>query len=243
MAYIKNDDTVNHTWVGQLITPGSYYQIQPHEKDQWANDSQLLTDIGAGDAVVAEDSSGNKDFTDVAEGINFLKGIIVEVKRDLGWHYSLESLAKAGGSVEMSVDGSTTNVIFKWDVPTGEVWEILSIQLFLLDPGTMAHNVFGGMATSITNGLSVIIKKNGTDFKIKDIKDNVDVYMSFPTEQHVGNSASGFLDNDDYFSGCLRFYEPIQLIGDDGDLVKVVVKDNLTAIERLRATAFVRKKI
>jgi len=243
MAYIKNDTGGTKTWVGQQILAGAYYQIQTSEHNQWENDSTLLIAIGNGDAVVAEDSSGNKDFSDIADGINFLKGITVEIKRNLGWEYALESLKESGGSQEMDVDGSTASVPFEWEVPSGEVWELLSISFFVLDPGTMSHNVFGALGSALTNGITVAVKKDGNTMKIKDIKDNVDLYMSFPAEQQVGNSASGFLDDDDYFSGCLRFPDPVELVGDDGDLVRVSVKDDLQNIKRLRTTILVRKKI
>ena len=45
--WIKNDDVSDHTWVGQLISAGTYYQVQATEEIQWANNSQLLTDIGS----------------------------------------------------------------------------------------------------------------------------------------------------------------------------------------------------
>lgn len=73
--YIKNADTVNHTWSGQLVTPGQYYLLQSLEEATWANNSQLLSDIGSGKAIVARDNSGNTDISDINEAINYLKGI------------------------------------------------------------------------------------------------------------------------------------------------------------------------
>lgn len=43
--HIKNNDTVNHVWVGQLVTPGAYYQIQDFERLTWANNSPFVKDI------------------------------------------------------------------------------------------------------------------------------------------------------------------------------------------------------
>jgi len=73
MKYIKNNTLSNKTWVGAVISAGSYYGIEIGEEIDWANDSELLSDIGSGDALVAEDSSGTTDITDVNSAINFLK--------------------------------------------------------------------------------------------------------------------------------------------------------------------------
>lgn len=100
--WIKNADTVDNTWVGQLIEDGTYYQIQDVELTSWMNNSTLITDIGSGKAVVAKDDSGNEDITDVSDGINYLKGINGPVDSDnaplsrkkvapTGWSYQMRS--------------------------------------------------------------------------------------------------------------------------------------------------------
>lgn len=77
MKRIKNNDTVEHTWVGQTIEPGEYFTIESSQETSWANDSTLLTAIATSLAVV---NNGTKDLTDVNEAINFLKGALpVEV--------------------------------------------------------------------------------------------------------------------------------------------------------------------
>lgn len=73
IKYIKNADSVDHIWLGQLIHPNEYYQILPEEEIEWANDSKLLTDIANGIAIVAKASDGSADITDVNEAINYLK--------------------------------------------------------------------------------------------------------------------------------------------------------------------------
>ncbi len=116
--WIKNTSGSNSTYVGQLITDNSYYQIQDHELISWQNDSTLLTDIGSGDATVAKDDSGTQDITDVADGINYLKDINDAVDADgvplsrtkitrTGWHFQ-------GQSVEITT--STLNGFYNKDV-------------------------------------------------------------------------------------------------------------------------------
>jgi hypothetical protein len=74
--WIKNNSGGDKTWVGQLITNGSYYEIQDIEENAWRSNSQLLTDIGNSIAIVAKDNSGSNDITDVNLAINYLKGIL-----------------------------------------------------------------------------------------------------------------------------------------------------------------------
>lgn len=72
--YIKNADTIAHVWSGQQIQPGEYYLLEGFEKPRWQNNSQLLSDIGSGIAIVARNSSGSEDITDVSSAIDFLRG-------------------------------------------------------------------------------------------------------------------------------------------------------------------------
>jgi len=76
IKYIKNIDTITHTYSGQQILAGAYYEIQSVDEVNLANDSSLLSDIGAAKAIMAKDDSGTTDITDINESINFLKNNI-----------------------------------------------------------------------------------------------------------------------------------------------------------------------
>jgi len=73
MAYLKNADTISRTWLGQKISASAYYHIQEIERIIWSHNPELLTSISAGDAVVAQDDSGNTDFSDTTEAVKFLQ--------------------------------------------------------------------------------------------------------------------------------------------------------------------------
>jgi len=74
--WIKNTDSEEHTYSGQTILSSEYYMIeQDVELDKWQNNSQLLSDIGSGIAVVARSNSGTDDITDINLAINYLKGL------------------------------------------------------------------------------------------------------------------------------------------------------------------------
>lgn len=71
--YIKNADTVNHTYSGQVITPSQYYLVQKKELFYWRENSTLLVDIANGIAVVARANDGTEDIIDINDGVNYLK--------------------------------------------------------------------------------------------------------------------------------------------------------------------------
>lgn len=71
--WVKNLDTITRFWVGQGVSPGAYYEIQPFEQERWANDSALLKDLGNNIGRMARDNSGTNDIVDLNEQINFLK--------------------------------------------------------------------------------------------------------------------------------------------------------------------------
>jgi len=71
--WIKNTDTIDHTWSGKLLTPSEYYEIQSFESVAWAENDQLITDISNGLAIVAKDDSGTKDITKISEALKHLR--------------------------------------------------------------------------------------------------------------------------------------------------------------------------
>jgi hypothetical protein len=153
--------------------------------------------------------------------------------------YILADLENAG-SKDMAVDGSISNVTFSYSVPASEDQYLYAIDLFLLDDGIMSHNKFGSIA-ELTTGISIKVKTNFEDTVIRDMKNNVDILMSFTENKIVGNSTASFLNEDDYFLGTLRFPIPIRLNGDTSDKVKIIIKDDLTGLDVFRAQARLKK--
>lgn len=71
--FIKNADSIDHTWSGQSVVAGSYYEIQPAELVNWQTNSQLLTDIGNAIAIVSSAGDSSGDIANVSAAIDFLK--------------------------------------------------------------------------------------------------------------------------------------------------------------------------
>jgi len=160
------------------------------------------------------------------------------------WEYKIEKL-KDGSEENMNKDGSGSNLTYKFEIPAGEEWIFHRASVFLLDSGAMTHNVFGALGSSLNDGCRFVIKRNGDDFRIKNIQDNVDLMMAFSNNVVVGSTTTGFLNDDDYFKGDIEFPTgyPVRLIGDNGDLVKMSIRDNLTGLAAFRCQIWLRRHI
>lgn len=82
-----------------MIVVGEYYQLQSHEEKQsnWIFNSELLTDIGNGKAVVAKDNSGTEDISDISDAIKYLQDNLNEYDED-GRRIQRVAAAKKGWS-------------------------------------------------------------------------------------------------------------------------------------------------
>lgn len=74
--YIKNNSNADITVEGQIITPSSYYMIQPTEQLRYGSSSQLLGYITDTTCIIAKSDTGSDDITDVNTAIDFLKGAL-----------------------------------------------------------------------------------------------------------------------------------------------------------------------
>ena len=71
--WVFNDSGTSLTRQGQEITDQSYYQISATERLSWANDSDVLSDIGSAALIMATSNNSGDHITDVADAINYLK--------------------------------------------------------------------------------------------------------------------------------------------------------------------------
>jgi hypothetical protein len=72
---IYNNTGSDKTYVGQTISPSSYYEIQAQEWFQWSVEELLLTDIGSGEAIVNDGVTN----LGISEGLDWLKDIVPKV--------------------------------------------------------------------------------------------------------------------------------------------------------------------
>lgn len=140
-----------------------------------------------------------------------------------------------GGSADMTVDGSTVNVEFVWNVPGGETWYLDWLSFVIVDPGTMDTGDFGSITGSLTNGLKIEFKTNGTVYEYINLTDNLEIAHTFVGRggKSTGEESSAFLDEDDLFIGNSVFNPQITLKGSTSDFVKATVRDDLTDLQNL----------
>ena len=59
---------------------------------------------------------------------------------------------------------------------------------------------------------------------------NLDITDAFPQEGLIGSS-NGFLNSNKTFIGTTTFAPKVALTGDDGDLIRVTVRDDLSGLD------------
>ena len=110
--WAKNTDIVDNIWAGMTVPAGTYYQLEDGEDTRWANDAQVITDIGNGKLVIAQDDTGNTDITDAALAVKYLLDKLIEIDDEgrqtvrratakKGWHYSAIVAEIKTSTVEM----------------------------------------------------------------------------------------------------------------------------------------------
>ena len=67
------------------------------------------------------------------------------------------------------------------------------------------------------------------------LKNNLDIVETF-TDHYIRGVANSFLNSTNFFSGKVELREPVTLVGDDGDTIDTIVKDNLTGVNILEMT-------
>jgi len=130
-----------------------------------------------------------------------------------------------GTNDNMSVDGSTTEVVFKLSPPTGEVWRIASWNIYIQDSGTFDAEKWGN-GIVMTNGIMPRVLINGTlidmiSFPIKtsgdlsSICDGINLH-TFGTGNEIITAEWRLINNGQY----LRLT--------DNDEIQLVIRDDLT---------------
>lgn len=142
-----------------------------------------------------------------------------------------------GASPDMTVDGSSTPVVFEKVFSTNEIGFIEKFVIEIRDSGNLGLGDFGS-GPALTNGLLIELQIGGATVISFNIKTNSQLL-----------SAADVLFEVDQFQGSALliynfvFREPMAInFNDDNDFIRVTVQDDLTGIEGLRM-AFKRWEI
>lgn len=147
-----------------------------------------------------------------------------------------------GGSKDMSVIGAPTDFFIA--PPNDEIWFIEHITFILIDSGDMDFNVFGALASPLTNGLEIITSYDTNEEVVTTLKDNIDISQCFfggLTNSQSGNPTDpGFLNNFDLVTGRMGFKANIVLDGSDNDRMIFRINDNLSTLDFMGAAAQIK---
>ncbi len=135
-----------------------------------------------------------------------------------------------GGSSNLNVNGSVTPVEFTITPPVGKTWYIHNISLVLED-NAINFTKFGGIL-ALTNGVDFKVKQNGLlEELLTNIKNNGEFY-TFANQVLLESSAIDILViqvNIKTNTGTT-----FKLINSTSDNFKVVINDDLTAINKFQ---------
>jgi len=153
--------------------------------------------------------------------------------------YAFTTLANCyRGITNMAVDGSSSPVIFGCSprLLTGVKWHITSLSIEIMDNATMDDSLFGGISR-LAKG--VHIRKTGTDIPWKNIatvRTNGGLRMRGDHTEYVAKAPSGYysLIENLTLGGADNNGTIIELDSVSEDWIQVIVRDNLSALYRMR---------
>ena len=143
-------------------------------------------------------------------------------------HHSVVQLAN-GAATDMNVNGSVTPVVFSSGPGAGITWYVDSITFQFSDTGASKLNDWGAINGGLTNGLLCESLINSTARTLFNLKQNRGVVSVFSDGGFAGGN-SGFITDANFYSGLLNTFPGFTLIGDDGDLIRATVRDDLTGL-------------
>lgn len=142
-----------------------------------------------------------------------------------------------GGSTDMRVNGAVTPVNFDFTPASEETWYLERITLFLWDNGTTTPTSFGALP-SLTNGVQVNIRTNGTEYTYANLQNNIDIALYFRDNYFVPGT-SGLFETSDLVVCEVKFAVPLVLTNSTSDYVRFRIRDNLLVMDAFRAQALV----
>lgn len=140
-----------------------------------------------------------------------------------------------GASPNMNVNGAVTPVVFSIGPGAGEEWCAVRLGYQMDDGGQADTGKFGNINGGLTNGLLIEhVFPSAHTHTFKNLQFNEQVVMHF-SEGSVVTGDVGIVKSTGFFQGHFDYNgPPFTLNGDDGDLIRVTIRDNLSSINLLR---------
>lgn len=140
-----------------------------------------------------------------------------------------------GGSIEQTVDGSITPVLFCYTVPFGFSFYVDRLHVVIIADKKMDGGDFGGIANGLDEGINIFLT-DPTGTQIKNLLDGETIKRNADWGQYSGGSMetlweTGFVIDWDFSSSIGR---PIRL--SNRLSFCMLIRDDLTSLIRLRST-------
>jgi hypothetical protein len=136
------------------------------------------------------------------------------------------------GSEIMTVDGSVTPKVFSFPADATDDIFPVELRLMFVDNTTpFGENKFG-TGSALTNGLLFEVISNGVLVQVGNVKVNDDFYLLTPATQARSDQVGAF----DWISVGINLANTAVLKAATSDVVRITVRDDLTATNYLRAS-------
>jgi hypothetical protein len=136
------------------------------------------------------------------------------------------------GSEDMNVNGSVTPVVFTAGPGAGEKWYIFELGVTIEDSGNNTVERYGSIS-GVTNGTLVEQVISGTAYTFTNVLNNLNIVETFTDHSFRGVSNS-YLNSPNFFTGKAELRVAVTLDGDNSDVIRVTVRDNLTGLDQHR---------
>ena len=159
---------------------------------------------------------GGTDGTFIGNDGDRLKVISTESDVIAEYKYLLDGTTK-----NINVDGSSTAVEYEYAPGVGETFSVESLSFYMAESGGLAYDKFEN-GSSLSTGLKVEIKSQGTVKEFINLQTNADLALVFFGGTYTGSKNS--------WEGQTVFLTPVLLDNANGDYIKVIVRDDLSSV-------------
>ena len=206
MAYIvqvKNLTAGDLTYQGVIISANSYYQIPEDKRPKWAEDSDLLDDISAGNAQIGD---GSQWFITTNDQINWLKGNLPAQVKAVEEPPFAAKVLPDGTKLYRRKHGITANIaanstgIIEFNVPYSHC-KLNELEVINAQEGDYVDlKVYDDPSGTISGVPDLLLNQFGYGVYLpngfyRDVsKYDADLYINMKVKLHYYNSASSARD-------------------------------------------------
>lgn len=156
----------------------------------------------------------------------------VTIDTPLNFAYTILGALGRAGDPNNAVDGDDPDVAATIIPPPNELWEVNNLLIQLHDQTAMDSSLFGGI-TALTQGLVIRVYRSATAYEnLDNIKSNEDFFeQGWQVEYPANVLTDHYLIRANKAFGPSGFGEVIQLDGNLGEYLEVLVSDDISGLD------------